>query len=128
MSQLTGPVLVLGAGATKACNGPMTNEILFEADRAAQIIERNKYLALIDSFLKDVFRLPPRKLRTKISYPGLPLLMSLLDTAIDRGQPLGLNYDVGKLHCEALFPGSIRKRWTRCSRLSQRRRNHESSR
>jgi hypothetical protein len=35
-----GPVLVLGAGATRACNGPMTNDILFEADQAAAEIER----------------------------------------------------------------------------------------
>ena len=97
MNPVTGPVLVLGAGATKACNGPMTNDILLEADRAAGIIEREDYLALIDSFLTDVFHVPPRSSRTKPSYPGLPLLMSLIDTAIDRGQPLFPNYDVARL-------------------------------
>jgi hypothetical protein len=92
-----GPVLVLGAGATRACNGPLTNEILFLADQASSNIEREGYVALLDCFLEDVFHLPPRPYRTKTSYPGLPLLMSLIDTAIDRGQPLRRGYDVNKL-------------------------------
>jgi hypothetical protein len=92
-----GPVLILGAGATRACNGPLTNEVLLEADKAVTDIEREGYLALLDRFLEEVFHLPPRALRTKFSYPGLPLLMSLIDTAIDRGQPLHVNYDVPKL-------------------------------
>lgn len=96
MSQLIGPVLILGAGATKACEGPLTNDILFEADQAVSAIEREGYLALLDRFLEQVFRLPPRPSRVKSSYPGLPLLMSLIDAAIDRGQPLS-NYDVAML-------------------------------
>lgn len=97
MNPPIGPVLVLGAGATKACNGPLTNEILLEADQAVSNIEREGYLALIDRFLEEVFRLPLRPLRVKFSYPSLPLLMSLIDTAIDRGQPLGSNYSAAKL-------------------------------
>ena len=97
MSVLSGPVLVLGAGATKACAGPMTNEILWEADESAVIIEREDYLALLDQFLQDVFRMPPRGQRTKWEYPGLPLLMSLIDAAIDRGQPLHMKYPVQRL-------------------------------
>jgi hypothetical protein len=97
MSASKNPVLILGAGATKACNGPLTNEILLEAERAVPAIEREGYLALLDRFLEDVFRLPPRPARTKFSYPGLPLLMSLIDTAIDRGQPLHARYDVPTL-------------------------------
>ena len=92
-----GPVLILGAGATRACNGPLTNEILLEADRVAAEIEREDYLALVDGFLTDVFRLPPRPGRVKSSYPSLPLLMSLIDAAVDRGQPLGANYDANRL-------------------------------
>src|SRR5947209_3524278 len=97
MGGMAGPVLILGAGATKACGGPLTNEILPDADQAVQNIEREGYLALLDCFLEQVFRLPPRPARTKYSYPGLPLLMSLIDTAIDRGQPLHPHYDVSKL-------------------------------
>jgi hypothetical protein len=89
--------MVLGAGATKACNGPLTNDILLEADRAVSTIEREGYLALVDRFLEDVFHLPPRPSRDKFSYPSLPLLMSLIDAAIDRGQPLGSNYGVATL-------------------------------
>lgn len=92
----SGPVLVLGAGATKACNGPMTNEILFEADQAFTEIEREGYLARVDNFLTHVFRVPERPFRKKTSYPGLPLLLSLIDTAIDRGQPFA-NYDAAEL-------------------------------
>ena len=97
MGSLTGPVLVLGAGATKACNGPLTNDILLEADRSAINSTRPDYIALVDEFLTDVFRLPPKATRIDTSYPSLPLLLSLIDTAIDRGQPLGLNYGVAKL-------------------------------
>jgi hypothetical protein len=97
MSQLAGPVLVLGAGATKACGGPLTNDSLFEADQAVTGIEREGYLALLDGFLEQVFRLPQRNSRVKTSYPGLPLLMSLIDAAIDRGQPLRSGYDAAKL-------------------------------
>src|ERR1700743_1525580 len=75
----------------------MTNEILLEPDRAVLAIEREGYLALLDRFLEDVFRLPPRPARTRSSYPGLPLLMSLIDAAIDRGQPLHAKYDVTAL-------------------------------
>jgi len=97
MSVPGGPILILGAGATKACAGPMTNEILWEADGAAVTIEREDYLALLDQFLREVFRMPPRGAREKWSYPGLPLLMSLVDAAIDRGQPLHANFPVSRL-------------------------------
>jgi hypothetical protein len=97
MELSAGPVLVLGAGATRACNGPLTNEILLEADKAAVQIEREGYLTLLDRFLIDVFRLPPRSLRVKSSYPALPLLMSLIDEALDRGQPLHSDYNVPML-------------------------------
>ena len=97
MSSPIGPVLVLGAGATKACDGPLTNDILIGADPLDPIIEREGYLALVENFLQNVFHLPVKALRTKFSYPGLPLLMSLIDTAIDRGQPLGTGYDVETL-------------------------------
>jgi hypothetical protein len=91
------PILVLGAGATKACNGPLTNEILFDAGQAVSSIEREGYLSALDCFLEAVFHMPARPVRTKLAYPGLPLLMSLIDTAIDRNQPLHSDYDVDRL-------------------------------
>jgi hypothetical protein len=91
------PVLILGAGATKACRGPLTKEFLPEADKAASDIERDGYVALLDRFLEDVFRLPPRASRIESSYPALPLLISLIDTAIDRNQSLHANFDVKTL-------------------------------
>lgn len=96
MAKQQGPVLVLGAGATKACNGPLTNEILSEADRIVNAIEREGFVSLVSKFLEDVFHAPVRELRKKFSYPSLPLLMSLIDTAIDRGQPLA-GYSVARL-------------------------------
>jgi len=92
-----GIVLILGAGATKACGGPTTNEILSEADTNACAIEREDYLETLNSFLEQVFLLPPRSCRTVSSYPSLPLLMSLIDVVIDRGQPLHANYGAEKL-------------------------------
>lgn len=43
----TGPVLILGAGATKACEGPLTNEILPEASTAIAEIERDGNINLV---------------------------------------------------------------------------------
>lgn len=97
MGLQAGPVLVLGAGATKACAGPLTNEILWEADESHAIIEREDYLCLLDEFLQLVFRMPARGARGKWSYPGLPLLMSLVDMAIDRGQPMHPAFPVARL-------------------------------
>ncbi len=86
------PVVILGAGATKACDGPLTNEILFDAftPEVRPEIEREDYLNLLDEFLKGSFHLQAQpECRVKTDYPPLPLLMSLIDTAIDRAQPFG---------------------------------------
>src|SRR5687768_3694868 len=94
-------VVVFGAGATKACGGPMTNEILWlaydpatrlkmEQDGYSDVIRREGYADLLDEFLVENFNVPrdPTQ-RKQESYPGLPLLLSLIDTAIDRKEPLG---------------------------------------
>jgi hypothetical protein len=94
-------VVVFGAGATKACGGPMTNEILWQAydpavrnqmraDGYSDVIQREGYADLLDEFLVNNFNVPrdPAQ-RKQDSYPGLPLLLSLIDTAIDRKEPLG---------------------------------------
>lgn len=94
-------VVVFGAGATKACGGPLTNEILpdayapkvraeMERDGYNDVIQREGYADLLDEFLVNSFHVPrDRAVRNQGSYPGLPLLLSLIDTAIDRKEPLG---------------------------------------
>jgi hypothetical protein len=93
-------VVIFGAGATKACGGPLTNEILPQALEPAvrSEIEREYYINLLDDFLIDNFYLPQQQAaRTDADYPALPLLISLVDTAIDRKQPMGPNWTVEKL-------------------------------
>jgi hypothetical protein len=90
------PVVIFGAGATKACGGPMTDEILphafgsFRGKRRPPSYAREGFFDDVEGFLRDQFHLPaaPGR-RTRQDYPGLPLLLSLIDTAVDRGQPLG---------------------------------------
>lgn len=84
-------VVVFGAGATKACGGPLTNEILPQV-LSAELrgrLERDGMLALVERFLDDAFNLPPRARRRQHDFPSLPLVLSLIDTAIDRGDALG---------------------------------------
>jgi hypothetical protein len=86
--------VVLGAGATKACDGPLTVEILpraFEATKGEQ-------LGLLDRFLRQLFSVPPRmKQRKSGDYPPLPTLLSLLDTAINREHDFGPDWSTGTL-------------------------------
>jgi hypothetical protein len=100
MSSPTNIVVLFGAGATKACGGPLTNEILPQAFEPAvrQEIEREYYIDLLDKFLVENFHLPKAQAeRTDSDYPALPLLLSLVDTAIDRGQPMGPDWPVDLL-------------------------------
>jgi hypothetical protein len=69
------PVLVFGAGATKDCGGPLTNEILPEAFNVANFLEQQASLKLLREFLDDNF-LKPRM--NQEDYPALPLLLGLL--------------------------------------------------
>lgn len=92
-------VVIFGAGATKACGGPLTNEILplaydphvrNEIAQSSQrnLIEREGYADLLEEFLVENFHLPRLADDRKTNdYPALPLLLSLIDTAIDRKQP-----------------------------------------
>lgn len=82
-------VVVFGAGATKACGGPMTNEILPDVFGSAGEIPHKQHLKLLEKFLIENFHVPKRRReRQPGDYPGLPLLLSLLDTALDRKHPL----------------------------------------
>jgi len=87
------PVVIFGAGATAACGGPITDQILptaFEGYNGAcpKSFQREDFFETIEQFLVNTFQLPvSQSERTAKHYPALPLLLSLIDTAIDRNQP-----------------------------------------
>lgn len=88
------PVVIFGAGATAACGGPTTDQILPSAFRGfygpsrPRSFEREDFFGTVECFLIDAFQLPKAQdQRTSQHYPSLPLLLSLIDTAIDRNQP-----------------------------------------
>lgn len=83
---------MLGAGATKACGGPLTGEIL---PRAFALSQPDR-LRNLREFLQRQFGLP-HLARTDDDYPQLPLLLSLLDTAIDREHGFGGSWTVDRL-------------------------------
>jgi len=89
---MAGPtVVIFGAGATKACKGPLTNEILPRAfelrSRGNSKVDREGYLDDVERFLIQNFHLPTTLSdRRDAHYPPLPLLLSLVDVAIDRKQ------------------------------------------
>jgi hypothetical protein len=100
-------VVVLGAGATKACGGPLTNEILPEAFRlvgdsthpeAGKLLNREQYHFALHAFLTDHFHLPADPARRALGdFPGLPLLLSLLDTALDRREPFSSGWAIERV-------------------------------
>lgn len=88
MPQPDETVVVLGAGATAACGGPTTDALLYESCRMQ--LKQESLIGFFEGFLQSNFNLPvDRALRTKDDYPGLPLLLSLIDTALDRKQQFG---------------------------------------
>jgi len=89
--------VIFGAGATKACGGPLTNEILPDALALKRQLERTGYLALVERFLVKNFNLPPATRRRAGHFPPLPLVLSLVDTALDRGDALGREWPPGEL-------------------------------
>ena len=85
-------VIIFGAGATKACGGPLTNEIISRGFKNEYQIDREDFLVTLHNFLSENFF----KTGTGI-YPPLPLLISFLDTAIDRNHALSANWGREKL-------------------------------
>src|ERR1035438_8108529 len=93
---MAGTVIFLGAGATKSCGGPMTDEILPQIlgdplPGTTAVVDSSGRLPRLNAFLQDLFHVVPGADRE--SYPGLPLLMSLLDTALERRQALHPAWD-----------------------------------
>jgi hypothetical protein len=90
------PVIILGAGATKECGDPLTNEILPQAFSILGIEEDS--LSVLGEFLKDQFYVRfTAQNRSKNDFPPLPLLLSLVDTAIDRKHAFGADWPVSKI-------------------------------
>ncbi|HYK89189.1 MAG TPA: hypothetical protein VE398_10490 [Acidobacteriota bacterium] len=85
-------VVFLGAGATKACKGFLTNEILPEIHRRMADPASGWSLTLLKRFLEGQFHVT--SVSPKEHYPGLPLVMSLIDTALGRRQSFGSDWDV----------------------------------
>jgi hypothetical protein len=80
-------VVIFGAGATKACGGPLTNEIISKGFDNEYNIDREDFLGTLNKFIdENFFQINPE------TYPPLPLLISFLDTAIDRNHALGENW------------------------------------
>jgi hypothetical protein len=92
-----GTALIFGAGATKACGGPLTKEILPRAFELQNFINREEFMPIMDAFLRENFHLPDMGVRTGESYPPLPLLIGLIDIAIYRKHSLGPDWDADKL-------------------------------
>src|SRR5438093_1127152 len=84
-------VIFLGAGATKASQGPLTDEILPQIYKRAADPDSGWSLNRLKGFLEDQFHVIGAS--PKEQYPGLPLVMSLIDTALDRRQSFGPDWD-----------------------------------
>ena len=92
---MSGTVLFLGAGATKSVQGPMTDEILpaiYAGKSPLAVSDPTGRVAKLVQFLESEFHISSEL--AKEQYPGLPLLMSLLDTALDRREPFGPEWGV----------------------------------
>ena len=87
-------VVFLGAGATKACKGPLTDEIL-PAIFARSATDASPGLRQLRTFLSEQFHVGDTS--TKQHYPGLPLVMSLIDTGLDRRQAFSSTWDAESL-------------------------------
>lgn len=86
-------ILFLGAGATSACKGPLTVDIL------PGIYARAKAgafgLGKLAQFLEQQFHV--QQASSKYHFPGLPLLLSLLDTALERRQAFNAEWDLAAI-------------------------------
>src|SRR5690242_5194368 len=92
---MPGTVIFLGAGATKACGGPMTNEILPAILGAMPAFDPGGKMPKLNQFLQDQFHVAAGA--PQDSYPGLPMLMSLLDTALERRQAFHPAWDANSI-------------------------------
>lgn len=92
------PIIILGAGATKACGGPLTDEILPAAlngemehdDQKTLVDDREELLHLTSEFLSGCFNVPvDRRPVMKEDCPSLPMILSMLRRAAELKRPIG---------------------------------------
>lgn len=92
------PVIILGAGATKACGGPLTDEILPAALKNKLVIggeefgitDREDLLFLTRDFMLKCFNIPTDdEFITKETCPSLPMVLSMLRRSTQLKQPIG---------------------------------------
>ncbi len=92
------PIIILGAGATKACGGPLTDDILPAAlngemahdDQKTLVADREKLLRLAREFLTDCFNVPvDHPPIRKEDCPSLPLVLSMLRRSVELRRPMG---------------------------------------
>lgn len=95
---MSAPIIILGAGATKACNGPLTDEILPAAlngamahdDQRTLVEDREELLSLARDFLSDCFNvILDGHVITKEECPSLPMVLSMLRRSVELGLPIG---------------------------------------
>ena len=98
MSTSKKPLVILGAGATKACGGPLTDEILPAAlngkmahdDQKTLVADREELLGLTRDFLSDCFNVPTNMaVVEKSQCPSLPMVLSMLRQSVARDRPIG---------------------------------------
>ncbi len=90
-------IVVFGAGATKACGGPLTNEILPDALASRRHLARQDHIDLLETFLVENFNLPAPSERAPEHFPPLPLVLSLVDTALDRDDAFAAHWTPSEL-------------------------------
>lgn len=86
----TKPVIVLGAGATKACGGPLTRDILpaalngemADGGRQMRVDDREELLALTSQFLSSCFNVPVGQSVRPEDCPSLPMVLSMLRRSV----------------------------------------------
>lgn len=92
------PVIILGAGATKACGGPLTDEILPAAlngemahdDTTTLVEDREELLGLTREFLGECFNVPlDQQSVGKEDCPSLPFVLSMLRQSVELDKPIG---------------------------------------
>lgn len=91
-------VLFLGAGATKSAQGLLTHEILpalVSAKTSLQAQDASGRAGALVDFLAQEFHV--NAATPKEHYPGLPLLMSLIDTALDRREVFHGRWDLNTI-------------------------------
>lgn len=84
------PVFIFGAGASKACGGPLTDDILYNAFCVEEVSKKLDRLDDVEKFktcLTEHFHVPQQSAMPD-QFPSLTLLLSILDLSIERNRPL----------------------------------------